>query len=254
MRQIRKPSGVPGLPPQAKDGWEVLGKRTVPENIHRTKPGSPVGPKREKPATADVWDIKNKRESYRPRRKAEAKAADTATAETSVAETTVPGPASIAELARALKNNVDLIYEWVYSNVDYYPLWYSNKGALGTLIDRIAGPFDQTSLMVDLLLQAGYTANFVAGSVRLTAAQIENLLGTEDTATSHASIDVLNAGFIPNTPTYDGSGNLLYVDINHVWVQVNTSGTNYVFDPAYKTYNYTTASLRKDALRPSRSW
>jgi hypothetical protein len=70
---------------------------------------------------------------YRPRVKLLAEAA------------TVPGPASIAELARALQNDVDLIYEWVYSNVSYYCLWNSNRGALGTLIDGIGGPFDQAN-------------------------------------------------------------------------------------------------------------
>ena len=154
--------------------------------------------------------------------------------------TTVPGPASIAELARALKNDVDLIYEWMYSNVDYYCTYSTRKGALGALIDRSAGPFDQAMLMVKLLRQAGYTASYVVGTIRFTTAQLENLLGTQDTASVYPSVNVINAGGIPNTPTYDDAGNLLYIDMAHCWVQVAISGTNYVFDPSIKTYSYTT--------------
>jgi transglutaminase-like putative cysteine protease len=169
------------------------------------------------------------------------------------AAATVPGPPSIVELARALKSDVDLIYEWVYSNVDFYCNYGTYKGAFGTLVDEIAGPFDQATLMVTLLRQAGYTASYVVGSVRLTTAQLENLFGTVDTSTLYPSLDVLNAGGIPYTAAYDGSGNLLYVDLyetsgtetiyGYCWVQVNIGGTDYVFDPSLKTYNRTTSSL-----------
>ena len=73
--------------------------------------------------------------------------------------------AYIAELARALRYDVDLIYEWVYSNVDFYPVWGAYKGALGTLIDKTATPFDQCALMVALLRESRHTANFVKGSI-----------------------------------------------------------------------------------------
>ncbi|HRM94667.1 MAG TPA: hypothetical protein PLO08_13770, partial [Alicycliphilus sp.] len=38
-----------------------------------------------------------------------------------VGDTSPTGPASIAELARALKNDVDLIYEYVHDNIGFYP-------------------------------------------------------------------------------------------------------------------------------------
>jgi len=46
------------------------------------------------------------------------------------------GPASIAELARALKNNPDLIYEYVRNNIEYYPVWGVQKGAVGSILDN----------------------------------------------------------------------------------------------------------------------
>lgn len=52
------------------------------------------------------------------------------------------GPASIAELARALRNDPDLIYEYVRNNIDYYPVWGVHKGALGAVIDNRGTAFD----------------------------------------------------------------------------------------------------------------
>ena len=90
-----------------------------------------------------------------------------------VAGDTAPsGPASIAELARALKNDPDLIYEYVRNNIAYYPTWGVQKGAIGALLDNQGTAFDQATLMVQLLRQAGFTANHVKGRINLTAAQV----------------------------------------------------------------------------------
>src|SRR5262249_37198340 len=132
-----------------------------------------------------------------------------------------------------------LIYEWVYSNVDFFPMWGVHKGAFGTLIDRLGGSFEQSALMVALLRQSGYTANFVFGTIRLTKDQIENLLGSDDSIVPTASEQILQAGQIPEFATYSG-GVLQYIDFNHVWVQVEIDGTNYVFDPSIKSYTYQT--------------
>ena len=110
-----------------------------------------------------------------------------------------PGPASVNALAAALQNNVDLIYEWVYNNVDYSPIYGSWKGDLGTLIDRSGGTVDQANLFWSLLTQAdinnptaGYNPQFVFGTANFTASQLENLLGTTDSAAAY-----------PNTPSYN---------------------------------------------------
>jgi transglutaminase-like putative cysteine protease len=91
----------------------------------------------------------------------------------------VTAPASIAELARALKNDVNLIYEYVYTNIDYSPTYGLKKGALGTLLDGRGNDFDQAALLVALLRQAGYTASYVYGKIRLSPAQLTNWLGVD---------------------------------------------------------------------------
>ena len=53
---------------------------------------------------------------------------------TLVAQPGVTAPGSIPELARALKYDVNLIFEYVYTNIDYSPTWGLKKGALGTLL------------------------------------------------------------------------------------------------------------------------
>src|SRR5579862_3357611 len=60
----------------------------------------------------------------------------------------------IVELARALQNDPDLIYQFVHDNIEFSPLFGLLKGPVGTLLDRRGNSFDQASLMVALLNQA----------------------------------------------------------------------------------------------------
>ncbi len=156
------------------------------------------------------------------------------------ASNTVAAPASITELARALKNDVDLIYEWVYSNVDFYPIHGLHKGDYGTLIDRVGGSFDQCKLMISLLRASAYTANYVLGVVRHSKAEVENLFGTQSATSPDIYSNILNWAQIPYAITLDGLGQVDYIDMMQMFVKVNISGTDYVFDPAFKSYNYKT--------------
>ncbi len=63
-----------------------------------------------------------------------------------------PGQAvpDVAELARALRNNIDLIYQYVYNEIELTPTYGLAKGATGTLLDRSGNPFDQTNLFIRL--------------------------------------------------------------------------------------------------------
>jgi YD repeat-containing protein len=140
------------------------------------------------------------------------------------------GVPSIVEMARALKNDVDLIYQFVANNVDFVPTYELHKGGLGALIDGSGNAFDQSDLMVQLLTQAGYTASYVVGSIVLSQAQWSNWLNT--TGIDNAEILLVNGG-IPVSVNQLTS----QLTITHCWVQVNIGGTNYVFDPTFKTYN-----------------
>ena len=162
-------------------------------------------------------------------------------------DTAPTGPASIAELARALKNDPDLIYEYVRNNIAYYPSWGLQKGAIGTLLDNQGTAFDQATLMVQLLRQAGFTANHVKGRINLTAAQVQDWLGVS-TSNVCGVLNLFGNAQIPVasvTATAAGScpgstAALHSMKFDHVWVKVNIGGTNYYFDPAFKSHTHKT--------------
>lgn len=147
---------------------------------------------------------------------------------------TVSGAADIEELARALKDNVDLIYEFVHNQIEWLPTYGSQKGAFGTLVDGFGNSFDQAELMIELLREAGYTANFQFGELELSQADASAWFGS-DASNIWAASNLLSAGGIPNTVIWTGSA--YKIQFNHVWVKVNISGTDYHFDPARKTYD-----------------
>ncbi len=138
----------------------------------------------------------------------------------------------IKELARSLKNDPDLIYKYVYDKIEYIPMFGSRKGAEGTLLDGKGNDFDQCSLMIALLREAGYTANFVYGVIGLT---VEQSLEWFDLENNGSIFYILGHANIPHTL----NGNIL--DVSHVWVKVNIDGTDYAFDPSFKNYTYTSA-------------
>src|SRR5687768_90000 len=72
-------------------------------------------------------------------------------------------PVELKELARALRGNVDLIYEYVHDNVRTEFMYGLKKGGLGAMIDQSGTPFDQAHLMVELLREAGYSARYKVG-------------------------------------------------------------------------------------------
>ena len=147
--------------------------------------------------------------------------------------TEINRPAEIKELARALRNDVDLIYEYVHDNVRTTFMYGLQKGALGALIDQSGTSFDQAHLMVELLREAGYSARFKEGTLRLNAAQVSAWLGMSNAT---AIRKTFRDGGIPLT--YSGTGPTY--TIAHVWVEVtipgSTCGSTCWFDPSYKAH------------------
>jgi len=154
----------------------------------------------------------------------------------SFASNTVQGPASIVELSRALDvdgNGPQLMYEWVANNIDWEPGWGVYKGAVGAITDGVAGAFDQSLLLAALLRQAGYTANIVMGTIRLTEAQFQAWWGVNDIWGAQSYCGNL---FIPVVTPPVWTGTEWYMDIKHVWVQWVSGPNTYNFDPSLKTY------------------
>jgi RHS repeat-associated protein len=162
-------------------------------------------------------------------------------------------PPEIVETARALKNDPDLIFEFVHNQIEVEYAFGLRKGPLGALIEKSGTPFDQNALFVNLVRQAGYQAQYVIGEVTISAADFANWTGVSDI---QAACRLLAAGGIP--ATFNGAsswsadcsqtGTLTSVTILHIWSQVNIGGTWYNYDPSFKSY---TASPGRDLITSS---
>jgi RHS repeat-associated protein len=151
-------------------------------------------------------------------------------------------PPEIVEMARALQNDPDLIYQYVHDNIQFSPLYGYLKGPVGTLLDGRGDAFDQCSLMVALLNQAALSnpsisnVNFEVGQIHLTSPQLQSWLGVDSNYESISGL--LGSGGFPGVTYTDGSAG-----VGHVWVQVSINGTAYVFDPAFKTQTWKTGKV-----------
>jgi RHS repeat-associated protein len=158
--------------------------------------------------------------------------------------TETPTPPEIIELALALKNDPDLIYQYVHNNIQTVWMYGLQKGALGAEIDKSGTPFDQAELMMALLRQSNVTASYVAGTVQFSQAQFSAWTGITGAL---AACKLLANGGIPATvngvnnatcSTLNATAQISSVEMAHIWLKVTISGTAYVFDPSYKTYTY----------------
>jgi RHS repeat-associated protein len=147
-------------------------------------------------------------------------------------------PAELVELARALKYSPDLIYEYVYDNIETLPQYGSLKGPLGTLLDGMGTAFDQAELMYVLLQQSCYAPQYEIGQIQLTATQYQSWLGTDTTWNSLGY--VVGTGGIPVGTIWGSTDNVTAVTVGWAWVKVPINGSSYVFDPATKSYNRAT--------------
>lgn len=158
----------------------------------------------------------------------------------SLANNFAPGTSSIAELAAALRNDPQRIYEFVANNIDFIPQYGLMKGAWGCLMDGQGTSFDISALLVELLRAAGITANYLVGQIRLTGAQATNFLGCAINPAASAAT-VCYAGQIPYSWTQSGT-DLATLTISHCWVKWQNPANSlwYVFDPSFKQYTYKT--------------
>jgi hypothetical protein len=152
----------------------------------------------------------------------------------------------IQELARGLRNDPRLMYEYIRNHIDYVPIYGSVKGATVTLLDGRGNDFDQASLLVALLRASGKSPSYIYGRIRLYPDQIANWLGVN--ATTSVVGKLLPSAGIPVSLYVDGSGALAYVELDHVWVKVAIDGTDYVFDPSFKTYAYSSGMTLAGAM------
>lgn len=141
-------------------------------------------------------------------------------------------PDRVDEIASGLRNNIDLIYQFVRDNIRYQPVYGLRRSAAGTALDQEGTAFEQAHLMVELLKTGGnYNPQYVIGTITLTGSQVADWLGVTGFA---ATQRLLQAGRIPATLVQGSGDTLTSATISHVWVLATVNGTNYAFDPSYK--------------------
>lgn len=139
----------------------------------------------------------------------------------------------IQEQARALRYNIDNIFSYVRDNVETIPIFGVQEGARGIVLNGRGTAFDQAQFMVDALREADavtastYSPKYVFGTITIPTSQALNWFNVAD---SGALSRLLAAGGIPATVGATNTSML------HVWVQATIGGTQYLFDPSYKTY------------------
>jgi RHS repeat-associated protein len=160
-------------------------------------------------------------------------------------------PNEIVELARALKNDPDLIYEYVYNNIETLPQYGSLKGPVGALIDGKGTAFDQAELLAMLLQQAALTntaisnPQFQTGPIWMTQSQLSNWTGVDSSVNGQQFL--IGNGGIPLAATFVNSNaptTVVCTAIGWAWVQVSINGVSYVFDPAAKLSNQSLTDLQ----------
>jgi hypothetical protein len=151
-------------------------------------------------------------------------------------------PTEIVTLAAALKCDPDLIFEYVCNNIEYEPLFGSNKGSLGTLLDQRGDDLDQVQLMGALLNAVGFSSaqfNYYYGYIRLTGAQMSSWLDVKNDGRAMGSL-IVDGGIPYQNFTFNSDGTLNYGDVAHVWMTVQIGGTLYAFDPSFKQHGAST--------------
>lgn len=159
----------------------------------------------------------------------------------------------VKDLARALRYDIDNIYEYVYNSVDFNPSFGLKKGARGAILDGDGTALDQAHLMVDLLRASEfdggktYDPKYKIGVAEFTTANglLQDALSW--IGVSHASqlcLTLADNGLpakVNGTTDCSTLGSAVTkLELLHAWVEASVAGQTYVFDPSFKSYAQTT--------------
>ena len=190
--------------------------------------------------SAPGWAIPTQHQLVSPEQALQEVQAAPQSATTQSAGATAQGSQEIAELARALQHDPELIYEYVHDNIDLDLGFGSLRGAVGTMLDGEGNSFDQSTLMIALLRESGYTANYIYGVIALNTTDLANLFDIEverEVLTGLLGDAGVPALFSPPSETEPLDG----IFMAHAWVKATIDGTDYLFDPSFKTYDRNSA-------------
>ncbi|MFO1114448.1 MAG: RHS repeat-associated core domain-containing protein [Beijerinckiaceae bacterium] len=145
-------------------------------------------------------------------------------------------PTQIVALASALKCEPGLIFEYIHNNIEFEPIFGSNKGALGALLDRRGSDVDQASLFQALLDASGYTqTEYLWQWVSFTGVQIAGWLAVKNDAAAIQDLLYLG-GFPVRNYAANPDGTLAYIEVQLAFLVLIVDGEGYPLNPSYKQH------------------
>jgi hypothetical protein len=123
------------------------------------------------------------------------------------------------------------VYRYVLNTVNTEFYYGSRKGAMGTYEQNGGNDYDQSSLLIAMLRNLGYTANYAIGDIILTDFMLNNMTATSDIETAKR--------------IYTSQGKTLelietgHYKTEHVFVVLEIDGIQYPLDPSFKYYEQT---------------
>jgi Transglutaminase-like superfamily len=150
------------------------------------------------------------------------------------------------------------IYEYLRNNADYSPYHGLRSGAINAFMGMRGNDVDLASAMIAMLRYRGVPARYATGTVRITAAQLQNWLNVENT---NLAVSILNNQGIPNVVL---SADLATVTFEHTWVEAQipygdyrgvgsqTSAVNCTTQPSICSWIGLDPSFKQRRYRPNR--
>jgi RHS repeat-associated protein len=158
---------------------------------------------------------------------------------TAIAEVITP---DIQNLADNLGGDPTRIFNYVHDQIRYVHYFGSKKGAQLTLLERSGNDFDQCALLAALLQAAGYPTSYGFAMLKMpydstNQQDLHHWLGLDFYNTNWANTSNYFAyltGTRGNPVWYTFPPDTNTIALQRVWVILNTGGTTYYLDPAFK--------------------
>jgi RHS repeat-associated protein len=108
------------------------------------------------------------------------------------------------------------IYEWVKNNIDYVPYYGSKLGAIGTLYEKRANSWDQSSLLIAMYRAIGIPCRYVTGYIELEDDDLLNWIGVESEVTANEILSFMDlTGNIEDYTTFEMENDTNAVQISN---------------------------------------
>lgn len=133
----------------------------------------------------------------------------------------------MADLADHLKTPL-AVYEYLYNNLNTEYYIGSRKGAIGAYEQKGGNDADCSSLLIAMLRYLGYDADYITGTVEVTAEQLMGLTATDSAENAEKVFMLLGR------PLTRSNGKYIF---DRTWVKALIDGKEYQLDVNFKKFN-----------------